>query len=98
MEIFDVVWHRYNQEDKYIIGYLIYDNKWFFRYNQIVIKAAIKKGFRPFPELSRLNETYHSNRLFRTFSSRINGPQSDIEILRKTDSKLLTDNILVLRK
>lgn len=33
MEVFNVLWNKYNEEKQYLIGYLIYDQEWFFKYN-----------------------------------------------------------------
>lgn len=98
MEIFNVNWRRYDDEKRYLIGYLIHDKNWFFKYNNVSIKEAIKKGFRPFPELSNISKTYSSEELFKTFSSRLGSNSDQIDVLKTSDSSLLTDNILILHK
>lgn len=100
MEIFNVLWNRYDEEEKYIIGYLLYENKWYFKYNKDTINLAIQKGFRPFPEMPSPEVMYESESLFKTFDSRLRQKDSDskLEIMKNEDSKLLTDNILVLYK
>lgn len=98
MDIFNVSWNRHDNNEKYIIGHLIHDGIWFFKYNNKAVKIAIKNGFRPFPEMSNINKTYSSSDLFRTFSSRVSSKIDSIEVLKTDDLNLLTDNILVLHK
>lgn len=98
MEIFNVLWNRHDEKTKYIVGYLIYDQNWFFIYNNNMIMQAIEKGFRPFAELSDIHKLYTSKHLFHTFRLRINSQDEEIKILKNTDSSLFTDNILILYK
>ncbi len=100
MEVFNILWNKYDEDKQYIIGYLIYDQKWIFKYNQELINEAIKKGFRPFLELPLIDKVYTSNKLFKTFSNRlgINKKKPSIMILKEKKGKLITDNIIILHK
>lgn len=99
MEIFNVLWSRHDEEKNYVVGYLIYQEEWYFKYNKKNIKEAIKKGFRPFPELPVINKVYKSDSLFKTFDNRLESKYEDkLEIMQNQNNELLTDNILVLYK
>lgn len=93
MEVFNVYWNRHDNLKKYNIGYLIKSDKWIYKYDSKILEV-IELGFRPFPEFPNIYEEYVSDELFKTFSDRL----SDISYLRNTDSKLITDNIKIMRK
>ncbi|MEG2322562.1 MAG: hypothetical protein RSB71_03685 [Bacilli bacterium] len=94
MDIFNVVWKKYDDDKKYVVGHLIYDKNWFFKYNNL--REPLNKGFRPFVEMPNPHITYFSKTLFKTFSSRL--AHKNREYMKKTDSQLITDHILVLYK
>ena len=95
MEIFSINWHRYNDSKNYIIGYLIYNTYWYFKYNDKDINDAIKEGFRPFPDLPNIDEVYKQPYLFQTFYSRYKVHDRINEIMKQQDGELITDKILI---
>lgn len=99
MTIFEVVWTDYKLENEYIIGRLAHDEHWVFKYNQNQIYEAIRAGFRPFIELSNINETYFSEKLFPTFAIRLPNDEVGEEESYLTDgATLATDRIRVYRR
>lgn len=93
MEVFYVIWHSYDEKTKQVVGFLIYDNKWYFKYNSNCIKKAMDKGFRPFPDMLDINKMYESKDLFQVFKNRYYN--FSIELMKKDYGKLLTDKILI---
>ena len=90
MEVFYVYWHSYNNKHKKVIGFLIHDKLWYFKYNNN-IKEVIDLGFRPFPDMSDINKIYRSKNLFLTFKNRY----SDIELMKNENCELITDIIMI---
>ena len=58
MEVFSVLWHSLENEKKYSVGVLVYNQNWHFKYNQGLIKEAIEQGFRPFPDMPDIKKQY----------------------------------------
>lgn len=98
MEVFNILWNKYNEEKQYLIGYLIYDQEWLFKYNEKMIEDAINKGFRPFLEFPLINKIYTEKRLFKTFKNRLKITNQKLELksLKEKQGKLITDNIIIL--
>lgn len=97
MEVFHVHWRSYNEEYRHTIGFLIYDKKWFFKYNQVSIQQAIKQGFRPFPSMEDIAKVYKSDSLFLPFLSRYPHKENHemISFMKNASGELLTDKILI---
>ena len=91
MEIFYVEWQKYNKEKTYKIGYLIFDDKWYFRYNINNIYEAIENGFRPFPDMPDIKKIYKNQKLLPVFENRYN----NINNMENSSGVLLTDKILI---
>jgi len=98
MEIFEIRWNNYKRDKEYLIGTLIHDDQYFFRYNKDEIWEAINNGFRPFPEFKDVGAVYTSENLFATFATRI-GDKKDFDnndLVEK--ARLATDRVFVKRK
>lgn len=80
MQKYNITWNRHDEEEKYVVGFLIHSEVWNFFYNIKIIEKVIDKGFRPFPELPDISQCYVSKDCFKTFKNRLN-------------NNLLTDNI-----
>lgn len=99
---FRVMWNRYDEKFKCIIGYLTYDEVWQFSYDEEGYSIATKIGFVGFPEFPNPNKIYQSEKLFKTFANRIRNSENKteegkIELLEKTNGSLATDNIKITR-
>ncbi len=96
MKIFEVVWTDYKQKKNYIIGRLVHDEHYQFRYNQNQIYDAIKNGFRPFVEFPNIDLTYVSKEIFKTFAIRIPSINRDeIDNYLGNGAELATDRIKI---
>jgi hypothetical protein len=96
MKVFKVAWTDYKFKKKYIVGILIYDEKYIFRYNKSQIKEAIENGFVPFIEFPNIDEIYSSNELFQTFAIRLpNVNSKDTEPSLCDGAELSTDRIKI---
>lgn len=71
----------------------------FFEYNQEQINDSIANGFRPFPEMSDIFKSYRSEKLFKTFSTRLGNVKEEdyLNILKESDASLATDNIKLVK-
>ena len=103
MEKFRIMWNRYDEKFKCIIGYLTYDQSWQFYYDDEGYGIASRIGFVPFPEFSNPYQIYQSETLFKTFSSRIRHSENltetnKIEMLDLTNGILATDNISIVKE
>jgi len=102
MEEFRVMWNRYDDKFKCIIGYLTYDGIWQFCYDEEGYEIGSKIGFVTFPEFADPKETYQSETLFKTFANRIRNSEkltetNKIEMLKLTNGILATDNISIVK-
>ena len=112
MEEFVVVWSRYDEKIRCVVGHLIYDDKkgiWTFFYDQEGFSLAYKAGFRGFSDFQDISGTYQSKELFELFNLRLHREDDSnrigdvansekLEILRTVGAKLYTDNISIDRK
>lgn len=97
MDVFNVLWKRYNESKEYVVGSLIHADKWFFMYNKKVLEEVIGKGFRPFPEMPEVGIIYENESLFKTFDSRYKKDENiSTKIMKQHDGRLATDNITIL--
>ena len=90
MEVFYVYWSSYDLKYKRIIGFLIHDDLWYFKYNNN-IEETIKLGFRPFPDMNDIDKIYESKDLFLTFKNRY----KDIKLMKSEKGELITDKIMI---
>ena len=90
MELYYVYWSSYNQKHKRIIGFLIHDDLWYFKYNNN-IEETINLGFIPFPDMCDIEKVYESKELFSTFKNRY----SDIKLMKNEIGELITDKIII---
>lgn len=99
MEVFHIIWSSYNQKHQYIIGNLIYDDRWYFKYNLMNIDEAIQYGFRPFPGMDDTTKAYDDTQLLTTFFSRYKSDDSSsmITLMQNDQGELMTDKILIKR-
>ncbi len=93
MEVFYVIWHSYDEKNKQVVGFLIYDDLWYFKYNSNCIKKAMKEGFRPFPDMLDINKMYKSKDLFQVFKNRYYN--FSIESMKRDYGELITDKLLI---
>ena len=96
MEIFDVCWNNYDNDYSCVIGRLFHENKWYFKYHDN-INEAIKKGFRPFPDMPKLNKVYESEQLFNVFRMRymVYDENQILNIMKNNLGNLATDRIVI---
>ncbi len=92
MEVFSVLWQSLEKK-YYTVGLLVYNQQWYFKYNFRTIEEAIKKGFRPFPDLNDIKKEYVSDELFPTFKNRYF--EYDIDIMKEQLGQLVTDKVLI---
>ncbi len=101
MEKFKIIWNRYDDKFKCVIGYLEYNDIWRFYYDKEGIGVASKLGFVLFPEFPDIDTVYDNPELFQTFDIRIrrshtNVPEEEkIKLLKSTKGILVTDNIII---
>ncbi len=93
MEVFYVIWRNYDETVKYVIGFLVYDKLWYFKYNNNCIDKAIKDGFRLFPDMLNKDKIYENIDLFNVFKNRYY--DFSIELMKKDYGELITDKILI---
>ena len=94
MEVFSVLWHSLENEKKYSVGVLVYNQNWHFKYNQGLIREAIEQGFRPFPDMPDIKKEYISDFLFPTFQNRYL-ERDNIKVMKNQLGQLVTDKILI---
>ena len=112
MAEFIVVWNRYDEKIRCVVGHLLYDggkDLWTFFYDEEGFSLAYQSGFRGFSDFMDISKMYHSNELFDVFNQRLyriddssrignitNGEK--LEILGTVGANLYTDNIDINRK
>ncbi len=102
MTNFDILWSRYDDKFKCLIGNLNYDGIWHFTYDEEGVDFATQLGFVGFPEFPEITKTYESNMLFSTFATRIHNASNTItesekiNLLHHGNGVLITDNIEIV--
>ena len=104
MVTFNVWWNRYDRKFDCLIGYLEYDSKWIFYYDEEGVTVAESLGFTLFPEFPDIEHVYQSEKLFPTFDIRIRRntgkitEEDKVDLLSKTEGILQTDNIRITKE
>lgn len=116
MESTDCIWVMWKDpisRTRHLIGELVRDKGYKFRYNLKKISEAEESGFKPLVAFPDITETYSSDELFPVFTCRLpDRRRSDIkevlkkygmesydayELLSRTEGKLPTDNLEFIR-